>query len=118
MKEGIITLNNIRIYAYHGCLDEEARIGGNYTVDVKIHTDVERAAKNDHLIHTVDYCMVFEIVKREMQIPSKLIEHAALRILTALKKAIPQIEKVKVKLTKIAPPVNGSVGSVSVVIEK
>ena len=114
----IICVNDIKLYAFHGCLKEETTIGGNYVVDLEITTDFSEAALSDNLSETIDYCIVYEIVKREMQIPSKLIEHAALRILTALKKAIPQIEKVKVKLTKIAPPVNGSVGSVSVVIEK
>lgn len=114
---GIIYVNDIKIYAFHGCLKEETVIGGNYVVDLEITTDFSEAAKSDDLSKTVDYCIVYEIVKREMQIPSKLIEHAALRILTALKREIPKIEKVKVKLTKIAPPVNGSVESVSVVIE-
>lgn len=115
---GIIFVNEIKIYAFHGCLKEETVIGGNYVVDLEITTDFSEAASSDDLSKTVDYCIVYEIVKREMQIPSKLIEHAAMRILTALKAEIPRIEKVKVKLTKIAPPVNGSVGTVSVMIEK
>ena len=111
---GIINIKNIRLYAYHGCLKEESIIGGNYIVDVKIYTDFSLAAKKDELSRTVDYCHVFEIVKREMKIRSKLIEHAADRIANALKKEIPKIEKVIVRLTKIAPPVNGDLGSVSV----
>ena len=118
MKTGIITINNIRLYAHHGCLKEEAVIGGNYIVDIKIYTDYSLAAMNDELSKTVDYCEVFEIVKREMKIRSKLIEHAAERIANSLKKEIPKIEHVKVRLTKIAPPVNGDVGSVSVICSK
>ena len=118
MKKGIITINNIRLYAYHGCLKEEALIGGNYVVDIKISTDYSLAATNDDLSKTIDYCDVYEIVKREMKTPSKLIEHAAERIANALKKEINKIDKVTVRLTKIAPPVNGDVGSVSVIITK
>ena len=114
---GIISINNIRIYAYHGCLKEEGLIGANYIVDVKIYTDHSRASKNDDLNQTVDYCEVYEIVKQEMKIRSNLIEHAADRIASSLKQKILRIEKVKVRLTKIAPPVNGDVGSVSVVAE-
>ena len=33
---GIININGIKVYAYHGCMEEEAIIGGNYIVDVKI----------------------------------------------------------------------------------
>ena len=118
MKVGIITINNIRLYAYHGCLKEEALIGGNYNVDIKIYTDYSLAAKKDDLSKTVDYCNVYEIVKREMKIRSKLIEHVADRIANALKMEIPKIDKVTVRLTKIAPPVNGDLGSVSVVSTK
>lgn len=114
MREGVILINNIRLYAYHGCLREEAIIGGNYMVDVKIITDYSGASLTDKLSQTVDYCIVFEIVKREMKIRSKLIEHAAQRVATSLKEEIPGIKKVIVKLTKFCPPVNGDVGSVSV----
>ena len=112
---GIISVNDIHLFAYHGCLPEEATIGGNYIVDLKIFTDYSNASINDDLSETVDYCMVYEIVKREMAIRSKLIEHAARRIAEALKKEINRIDKVEVVLTKIAPPVNGAVGSVSVI---
>ncbi len=115
MELGIIKINNIKLYAYHGCLEEEKSIGGNYIVDIKIFTDFSLAANNDDLLKTVDYCEVYKIVKREMKIRSKLIEHAAKRIAIALKGEIPTIDKVSVRLTKIAPPVNGDVGSVSVV---
>ncbi len=115
---GIISVNDIQIFAYHGCLPEEATIGGNYIIDLKIFTDYSNASLSDDLTETVDYCIVYEIVKREMAIRSKLIEHAARRIAEALKMEISRIDKVEVLLTKIAPPVNGAVGSVSVIAVK
>ncbi len=118
MVEGVIKINNIKVYAFHGCLEEEALIGGIYIIDIEIFTDYSLAAKNDDLTKTVDYCDVYQIVKREMKIRSKLIEHAAERIANALKKEIDGIDKINVQLTKIAPPVNGDVGSVSVIITK
>ena len=116
-------MNNIRLYAFHGCLEEEALIGGNYIVDIKIYTDYSKAAKNDELSSTVDYCDVYDIVKAEMKIRSKLIEHVAKRIADSVKREInkkskmDRIERIKVRLTKIAPPVNGDLGSVSVIAE-
>src|SRR5690242_7418718 len=111
---GTITVNDIKIYAYHGCLDEEACIGSNYIVDVTIETDYSEASASDDLAKTVDYCRVFEIVRREMKIRSKLIEHAAFRIASCLRDEIDRIDRVIVKVTKINPPVNGDIGSVSV----
>jgi dihydroneopterin aldolase len=31
---GEIKVNNIKVYAYHGCLDEEAKIGSDYVVNL------------------------------------------------------------------------------------
>ena len=112
-----VTLENIQLYAYHGCLDEESLIGQNYRVDVYITTDYAEAAQTDDLSKTVDYAEVYAIVKREMAIRSKLIEHVARRICEALASEIKRIEKCEVKLTKYNPPVNGMVGNASVTWE-
>jgi len=110
----IISLNNIKTYSYHGCLEEEALIGGHYLVDVDIFTDFTEAAESDKLSETVDYCTVFEVVKKEMAIRSKLIEHVAQRIGDALLKMDKKIDSADVCVTKMAPPMNGDVESVSV----
>jgi dihydroneopterin aldolase len=115
--QGIIHVQDIKLYGYHGCLDEEACIGSDYIVDVIIRTDYSEAAKKDDLTQTVDYCNVYGIVKREMKIRSKLIENVAMRIASALKNELARIGKVSVTVTKINPPVNGDVGSVSVIAE-
>ena len=38
---GLIEVNGIRVFAYHGCLAEEATIGGLYRVDVQVEGDFE-----------------------------------------------------------------------------
>lgn len=112
-----ISVNHISVYAHHGCWDEEAVIGGEYSVDVCMTTDFTRAAESDDLSGTIDYVVVKEIVYREMAIRSKLIEHVALRIVNALKKEIISIEQAKVRVTKYNAPMGGQVESVSVEIE-
>ena len=112
-----ININNIKLYAYHGCLEEEAKIGGNYIVDIAIETDFSEAAATDDLRKTIDYVEVYEIVKKEMIIRSKLIEHVAKRIQDHLLSKFKTASKIKVQVTKINPPMNGAVGSVSVVVE-
>lgn len=113
---GIINVTGIRLYAYHGCLEEEAIIGGNYIVDVKIETDFSRAQVSDELSKTVDYVSVFNIVKAQMAIRSKLIEHAAALIADELVKQFPAIQKTEVTVTKLNPPMNGDVAQVSVTV--
>jgi 7,8-dihydroneopterin aldolase/epimerase/oxygenase len=115
---GIINVNGIKHYAYHGCMEEEAVIGGNYIVDVKIETDFEEAAVTDDLTKTVDYVQVNDIIKREMAIRSKLIEAVGKRIIDALMNEVPRIQSVEVILTKLNPPVKGGVEKVSVVLKR
>lgn len=110
---GIINVNGIRVYAYHGCLPEEGIIGGEYVVDVRITGRFHQAEISDELSDTVDYCVVFETVKREMAIRSKLIEHVAKRIADGLRNDYPAVDKFEVKVTKINPPMNGDVREVS-----
>jgi len=112
-----VEVNGIKLYAYHGCLNEEAAIGGNYIVDVLVITDFTEAMQNDDLKKTVDYVDVNRIVKREMAIRSKLIEHVGHRILNAIRDEIANIETVRVKVTKLTPPINGDVDNVAIVIE-
>ena len=50
---GIITLNNIRLHAQHGCLKVESIIGSDYRVDV---TDLSLASESDKLSDT-DYVL-------------------------------------------------------------
>lgn len=114
---GIITVDNIRLYAYHGCLPEEGVKGGDYIVDVTIDTDLTKPAQTDELADTVDYCVVFDVVKREMGIRSKLIEQVAQRIVDGLRKEYPAVKKFSVKVTKLKPPINGPVDSVAVILE-
>jgi dihydroneopterin aldolase len=111
---GVIHVSGIQVYAYHGCLEEEGILGGNYIVDVRIETDFEEAALKDDLTKTVDYVDVYKIVKQQMSMRSKLIEHAADRIASELLQQISRIEKVHVKITKLNPPVNGDLPGVAV----
>lgn len=113
-----IEVNGIKIYAFHGCLPEEGKIGGHYLVDVMLNTDFSLAAATDDLQKTIDYVVVNKIVCDEMAIRSKLIEHVGQRIIDRLKSQIPSIEKIKLKVTKISPPINGDVQNVAIIIEE
>ncbi len=112
-----IAVEGIKLYAYHGCLDEEGLIGGHYIVDVYMEIDFAEAAKKDDLTKTVDYCAVYEIAKEQLAIRSKLIEQAAMRIHTAILKDFKTITKAKVRVSKLNPPMHGHVEKVYVEIE-
>jgi dihydroneopterin aldolase len=113
-----INVRGIRLRANHGCLEEEAIIGGDYIVNVQLHGDFTKPAQTDNLVDAADYVTVYDIVKAEMKIRSKLIEHVAERIAISLKKALPNVAKLSVEVVKKNPPVGGEVDEVSIVIEK
>jgi dihydroneopterin aldolase len=115
--ENLINIEGIKLYAYHGCLEEEAKIGGNYIVDVYMATDFQEAAQTDDLEKTIDYCTVYEIARKEMAIRSKLIEQVCNRIFLNLKDTFPLLKTLKVRVTKLVPPMNGDVERVSVEIK-
>ena len=115
---GVIRIQNIRVYAYHGCLEEEAKIGSDYRVDVKVKVDLSKSTKSDELKDTVDYVHLNLIVKEEMAIRAKLLEHVADRILQRILKELRMIKKAAISVSKINPPIGGNVESVTVELRK
>ena len=113
-----IEVNGIKLHANHGCLIEEAKIGGNYVVDVTVKTDSKEASLTDELTKTVDYVDINKIVQEEMAIRSKLIEHVGHRILSKLKDKFSSLSKCSVEIIKLCPPINGDVESVSIIISE
>jgi 7,8-dihydroneopterin aldolase/epimerase/oxygenase len=113
-----VAAQGIKVFAYHGCLPEEKNIGGEFIVDVCVECDFSLAAATDDLKLTVDYCMIFDIVQEQMKIPSKLIEQVAYRITNNIVQTAEQeILGIKVRITKINPPVNGPIENVWVEVE-
>ncbi len=113
-----IEVNGIKLYAFHGCLPEEEKIGGYYKVDISLQTDFTEASFTDELIKTIDYVDINRIVTEEMAIRSKLIEHVGQRIFTRIKNNILNIDNLRVKIIKICPPINGDVENVAIIIEE
>lgn len=111
---GVITVSGIKLYAFHGCMEEEAKIGSDYVVDVVLEADLSKAAQTDDLAHTVDYVSVNKTVKEEMAVRSKLLEHVAQRIINRLIKDYPEVSFVEVSVAKLNPPINGNVDRVIV----
>lgn len=113
-----ILLENLKIYAYHGVLPEENRIGTSYILNVEVHADLWKATETDDLNDTISYADINDLIHTEMKIPSKLLEHVAGRIITKIHSAFPQINFIKIKITKTSPPMKGEMDGASVAFEK
>ena len=111
---GKIYLKNIQLYAYHGCMMEEEKIGSDYVVNVVISTDLSQSSKSDNLKDNVDYVSIYIIVKEEMSIRSNLLEKVGDRILKRILKEHRDVIHVKIKVAKINPPIGGNVKEVAI----
>jgi len=115
---GLIQIENMEFYAFHGHFKEEQIVGNKFIVDLTIETEMTVASKSDNLKDAVNYQKAYQIVKTEMEKKSYLLENIAGRILDALYSQMTGILKAKIKVSKMNPPIGGKIGSVSVVIER
>ncbi|RCW93595.1 dihydroneopterin aldolase [Winogradskyella arenosi] len=111
---GKIKVENIRVFANHGCLKEETAIGSDYRVDLVIKANLQTSAVSDELNDTVDYVLLNKVVREEMAIPSKLLETVAKRILDRVFEEESLITKATVTVSKINPPIGGDVEMVRI----
>ena len=102
-----VALIGAEFFAYHGFYEEERRIGNKYIVDIKIQTEFTSSIDDDDLAKTVDYEQLYSILRFEMDVPSKLLEHVAGRILHAVYQQFPFIQRLEIGIAKQNPPIGG-----------
>lgn len=113
-----IEIAEMKFYAHHGVMPQETRVGNNFVVSLVLTAPLSRAVESDALEDTINYAAAYEVVKKEMGIPSRLIEHVAGRILCSLKVRFPQLTETEIKLSKLNPPFGGDVRSASVILRE
>lgn len=112
-----IHLEKMEFYAYHGHFREEQIVGNRFLVDLWIDTDMSKPAVTDNLKDAVNYQQAYKLISDTMKKKSNLLEHIAKRILDTLFDNLNgRIEKVRVKISKMNPPVGGKMDSVNVVV--
>lgn len=110
----LIRIEGMSFYAGHGCFEEEQAIGTRFRVDLTMRVDTSKAEQSDELNDTVNYSDVYQVVKREMNCPSHLLEHVAHRIVKSVLHSFVAVEEVSVKVSKLNPPLGGQMDAVSV----
>lgn len=101
-----ITLSQLRIYAHHGVLQQERTVGNWFELSISL-TFPCQAVKSDNIEHTVNYAVIAEIIRKQMAVPSNLIEHVAGRISEAIMNEFPIITEGSITITKLTPPIDG-----------
>jgi len=115
---GLIEIEGMHFYAYHGHFESERIVGNEFIIDVSLETDCTRASETDILDDALNYQEVYEIVKKEIQQKSYLLENVAKRILDVLFTGFSTIQKAKVKISKMNPPMGGQIEKVSVTLSR
>jgi dihydroneopterin aldolase len=115
---GLIEIEKMEFYAYHGHFEEERIVGNRFLIDIAIKTDTEKAAYSDKIEDALNYQAVYKTIKTEMQNKSHLLEHIARRILDALYAEFKSIDHIKLKVSKMHPPMGGQIENVSVTMER
>lgn len=114
INNSYIFLKDIQCYAYHGVAPQENLIGNEYTVNLKLKVDITKASQTDEVEDTVNYAEVHNVVKTEMAIPSKLLEHVGGRIVQKLFGKFPSIKEVELRLSKRNPPMGADIDAAGI----
>ena len=109
-----ILLDDMRFYAYHGVMEQERQVGGEYSVSLTVEADLAEAARTDDVADTINYAALYALVEREMAVPSRLLEHVASRIGRRTLEEYDRVTAVTVKVTKLNPPMGADCKGASV----
>jgi len=104
---GRITLEGLEFHAFHGVYPHERESGNWFEVDIAVETDFTVAAQHDDLAGTVNYEVLYNLVKAEMEKPSKLLETVAEKIVNDVLHELKSVTLVELSISKINPPIGG-----------
>ena len=104
LVEGYVFLRRVRFHAFHGVMAQERQVGGDFLMDLRVGYPLEKAMESDEVGDTLNYATLYDLVRNEMQVPSKLLEHVAGRIVKVIEENFPQVSSIDLTLTKQNPP--------------
>lgn len=99
-----VFIRGIRMHGCHGVSEQEQLIGNDFSIDVRVGCSIEQAMRTDDISNTPNYAEIYDIVRQEMLVTSKLLEHVAGRIAEHIFRDIPQAQTIDLTITKINPP--------------
>lgn len=103
-----VALRDVKFYAYHGYYAVEQLTGNNFIVDIE--TVFVPQGESENLDYTVNYEVLFGIMKDEMQTTQKLLETVVERILGRVITQYPFLQTATVGIRKINPAMGGDIG--------
>ena len=104
IESSYISLRNVRFHAFHGVLPQERQVGGDFLLSLRVGYPIGKAMESDEVGDTLNYATLFDLAQREMNVPSRLLEHVAGRIAKAIVTAFPAVTSIELELVKQNPP--------------
>lgn len=111
-----IYLHNLILFAYHGIYEDEKILGNEYSLDITIKHKPLHLPVN-HIAETIDYEAVYELVKKQMKIPTPLLETVITEMAQKILAQFSLADEVFVSINKTHPPISQFQGSVGVSFE-
>ena len=116
VTEHTVSLEGLRFHANHGVLPQERVVGGDFMVSVTVDYDFSAVLSSDDVKDTLNYAELYQIINKEMQTPSCLLEHVAGRIGERILSAFPQALSVGIEITKRNPPMGADCDGATVFV--
>lgn len=112
----IITLEGMKFHAPLGFYDEEQLIGADIIIDLEVEINLA-IQTNDQLTRTINYETLYEITKKIVHKPFRLIETYCSEIINLIILQL-RVNRIKIKVSKVNPPLVGRVDKASVTVER
>ena len=107
-----ISLNQIRLYAYHGIHPEEKTTGAEYELNMDVFFDPLN--KISEIDQTIDYTVLYGIIRERMKVPAELLESVVQDIEAEVRQRFPLVRQINITISKINPPLVNFQGRLSV----
>src|SRR6476659_10324482 len=91
-----VFVTGLSLYAYHGVMQHEGRVGQTFSLDLVLDADLVDASRSDKLADTVGYDQVVEIASKAFSARRyRLVEAAAGALAAALLERSPRVARVR-----------------------
>ena len=114
-----ITIKGLEVFAYHGVLPQEREAGQMFLFDIGLSLKQSAAPASDDIADTVDYAAVCDVVVEAATAETcNLLEKVAAVVADQIIARFPEVDRVKVRVAKTAPPIPHPVGQVAVMLKR
>ena len=114
-----VFVKDLQVFARHGLLPEETRLGQRFAVDLTAHLDLRPAGESDAYAQTVGYDALARLALEVLTARNyALIEAAAEAVAQAVLTRLPAVQRVEVEIRKPGAPIDAVFAHVGVAIER